>query len=149
MRSKPEILPIPVFGQWRRIRDHAASKGVRIIGDIPIFVALDSADVWQNQSYFQIDLKTSDPIAVAGCPPDYLCTLKLLTIGRMRMTAIPGGSNVLKLALKCTMSCVSTTLEDSIRIGASHTDPNAREGEWVDGSGTALQEGERKFQIAN
>ena len=59
------------FGQWRRIRDHAASKGVRIIGDIPIFVALDSADVWQNQSYFQIDPKTSDPIAVAGCPPDY------------------------------------------------------------------------------
>jgi len=59
------------FGQWRRVRGHAASKGVRIIGDIPIFVALDSADVWRNQSNFQIDAKTSDPIAVAGCPPDY------------------------------------------------------------------------------
>lgn len=59
------------FGQWEGVRQHAASKGIQIIGDIPIFVALDSADVWQNQSFFQIDRKTSDPIAVAGCPPDY------------------------------------------------------------------------------
>ncbi|HCR30865.1 MAG TPA: 4-alpha-glucanotransferase [Opitutae bacterium] len=59
------------FGQWKLVRDHAASRGIRIIGDIPIFVALDSADVWQNQRFFQIDPKTSDPIAVAGCPPDY------------------------------------------------------------------------------
>jgi len=59
------------FGQWERVRQHATGKGIQIIGDIPIFVALDSADAWQNQSLFQIDRKTSDPIAVAGCPPDY------------------------------------------------------------------------------
>ncbi len=59
------------FGQWKRIRDHAQSKDIQIIGDIPIFVALDSADVWQNQKYFQFNPETSEPIAVAGCPPDY------------------------------------------------------------------------------
>ncbi len=59
------------FGQWNAVREYARSKGVQIIGDIPIFVALDSADVWQNQSNFQFKAKTAEPKAVAGCPPDY------------------------------------------------------------------------------
>ncbi len=59
------------FGQWQIVRDYAAERGVQIIGDIPIFVALDSADVWQNPEYFQLDAETKRPLAVAGCPPDY------------------------------------------------------------------------------
>ncbi len=59
------------FGQWNEVRAHAKKRGVQIIGDIPIFVAMDSADVWQNQQFFQFDKKTGKPIAVAGCPPDY------------------------------------------------------------------------------
>jgi len=59
------------YGQWKRIREYAASKNVQIIGDIPIFVALDSADVWQNQQYFQFNPEKAEPLAVAGCPPDY------------------------------------------------------------------------------
>ncbi|EDY82824.1 4-alpha-glucanotransferase [Verrucomicrobiia bacterium DG1235] len=58
-------------GQWQAVRKYAAQKGVQIIGDIPIFVALDSADVWQHPEYFQLDSKTFRPTAVAGCPPDY------------------------------------------------------------------------------
>lgn len=58
-------------GQWQAVRAYANEKGIQIIGDIPIFVALDSADVWQNPEYFQLDPKTFKPIAVAGCPPDY------------------------------------------------------------------------------
>ncbi|MDQ8205332.1 4-alpha-glucanotransferase [Pelagicoccus sp. SDUM812003] len=58
-------------GQWKLVRRYAETHGVSIIGDIPIFVALDSADVWQNPEYFQLDGKTSLPTAVAGCPPDY------------------------------------------------------------------------------
>lgn len=58
-------------GQWQAVRQHANKLGIQIIGDIPIFVALDSADVWQNPEYFQLDPKTFLPIAVAGCPPDY------------------------------------------------------------------------------
>lgn len=58
------------FGQWNRLRRYAASKGVGIIGDVPIFVALDSADTWQNRSVFKLDAQ-GHPLAVAGVPPDY------------------------------------------------------------------------------
>jgi len=58
------------FGQWFRLRSYAAERGVGIIGDIPIFVALDSADTWENRSVFRLD-KQGNPLAVAGVPPDY------------------------------------------------------------------------------
>lgn len=59
------------YGQWDAVRAHAKKRGVEIIGDLPIFVALDSADVWQDPEQFQLDPKTKLPTAVAGCPPDY------------------------------------------------------------------------------
>lgn len=59
------------FTQWQAIRRHASSRGVRIIGDIPIFTALDSADVWASPNLFQLDPATLHPTAVAGVPPDY------------------------------------------------------------------------------
>jgi len=59
------------FGQWGAVQEHAKKRGIQIIGDIPIFVALDSADVWQNPELFQFDSKKRHPKAVAGCPPDY------------------------------------------------------------------------------
>ena len=52
------------------LKRYANEKGVRIIGDIPIFVSMDSADVWGNQHLFQLDTK-GFPTAVAGVPPDY------------------------------------------------------------------------------
>ncbi len=58
------------FGQWERLRRYAAERGVGIIGDVPIFVALDSADTWQNRSVFRLDPQ-GQPLAVAGVPPDY------------------------------------------------------------------------------
>lgn len=59
------------FTQWRQTRSRAAAAGVEIIGDIPIFTALDSADVWAHPRLFQLDPRTSRPTAVAGVPPDY------------------------------------------------------------------------------
>ncbi|HWA08677.1 MAG TPA: 4-alpha-glucanotransferase [Opitutaceae bacterium] len=59
------------FGQWSRVKADAAKRGIGIIGDLPIFVAADSADVWANPSLFELDPRTSLPIAVAGVPPDY------------------------------------------------------------------------------
>ena len=59
------------FGQWNQLRAHAASLGIRIIGDTPIFTAADSADVWANPQLFQLDPTTHRPTAVAGVPPDY------------------------------------------------------------------------------
>jgi 4-alpha-glucanotransferase len=56
--------------QWQKVRAKAKEAGVKILGDIPIFVALDSADAWANPTLFQFD-KERRPTAVAGVPPDY------------------------------------------------------------------------------
>ncbi|MCP1224655.1 4-alpha-glucanotransferase [Sebaldella sp. S0638] len=58
------------FNQWAKIKGYANSKGISIIGDIPIFVAFDSADAWANPEIFLFD-KERKPIDVAGVPPDY------------------------------------------------------------------------------
>ena len=58
------------FRQWEKLRAYAAKLGIGIIGDIPIYVAMDSADVWANPDSFQLDEKNL-PTAVAGVPPDY------------------------------------------------------------------------------
>ena len=55
--------------QWRALRAYANGKGIRIIGDVPIYVPLDSADVWANPGLFQLD-ENCHPRMVAGCPPD-------------------------------------------------------------------------------
>ncbi|MCB9555901.1 MAG: 4-alpha-glucanotransferase [Deltaproteobacteria bacterium] len=56
--------------QWRRLRQYAATAGVSIIGDLPIYVAEDSADVWSRPELFQLDQRRR-PTCVAGVPPDY------------------------------------------------------------------------------
>jgi 4-alpha-glucanotransferase len=58
------------FRQWRRLRTYAAGKGIAIIGDIPIFVGYDSADVWSHRELFLLD-SMGKPTVVAGVPPDY------------------------------------------------------------------------------
>lgn len=55
--------------QWTALRKYAADNGIKIIGDIPIYVPYDSADVWANPSNYQLD-ENLNPIKVAGCPPD-------------------------------------------------------------------------------
>lgn len=56
--------------QWRELREAAADQGVRVVGDIPIFVAMDSADVWANREFFRVDDHGNADV-VAGVPPDY------------------------------------------------------------------------------
>lgn len=58
------------FDQYTRLRRYANSKGIQIIGDMPIYVAADSADVWSNPTLFLLD-KRRNPALVAGVPPDY------------------------------------------------------------------------------
>lgn len=58
------------FKQWEALRTYAHAKGVKILGDMPIYVAMDSADVWANPQCFQLDEKNV-PYEVAGVPPDY------------------------------------------------------------------------------
>lgn len=56
--------------QWQRLRDYAAMRSVEIIGDLPIFVALDSSDTWRNREIFKLHAD-GEPMAYAGVPPDY------------------------------------------------------------------------------
>ncbi len=65
-----KFIQYTVFTQWLDIKQYANQKGIKIIGDIPIYVALDSSDVWSNPSQFQLN-KKNIPCAVAGVPPDY------------------------------------------------------------------------------
>ncbi|MBV5318910.1 MAG: 4-alpha-glucanotransferase [Desulfobulbaceae bacterium] len=59
------------FSQWQQLRCYANGLGIQLIGDLPIYVALDSVDVWANQQIFQLDAKRCEPALVAGVPPDY------------------------------------------------------------------------------
>ena len=61
------------FRQWTRLRKYANDKGIQIMGDIPIFVAFDSSDVWANPELFFLD-ESSNPTVVAGVPPDLFST---------------------------------------------------------------------------
>ena len=58
------------FRQWAALRDFAHAHGVSLIGDLPIYVSLDSADVWSERQFFRLDEK-GYPVEVAGVPPDY------------------------------------------------------------------------------
>ena len=58
------------FKQWTRLKNYANAQGIKIIGDVPIFISLDSADVWCNPQEFKLDSDGS-PKVVAGVPPDY------------------------------------------------------------------------------
>lgn len=64
-----EFLQFKFFEQWRKLKDYANDNGVSIIGDIPIYVALDSAEVWVYPDLFDLNEELL-PCAVAGCPPD-------------------------------------------------------------------------------
>lgn len=64
-----EFLQFEFEKQWKALKAYANKKGIEIIGDIPIYVAADSADVWANPKLFDLD-KSCMPIHIAGCPPD-------------------------------------------------------------------------------
>ena len=65
-----KFIQFEFFSQWNDIKKYANDKGVKIIGDLPIYVAYDSADVWANKELFELDKKGA-PTSVAGVPPDF------------------------------------------------------------------------------
>jgi 4-alpha-glucanotransferase len=68
--GKIQFLQFIGMFQWQKMRDYCRNRGIRIIGDIPMYVDYDSADVWQNPEYFKLD-PDLQPTVVAGVPPDY------------------------------------------------------------------------------
>ena len=65
-----EFTQYEFFRQWQKVREYASKKQIEIIGDLPMYVALESSDVWANRDLFDLDEK-GKPNSVAGVPPDY------------------------------------------------------------------------------
>ncbi|MGD0094969.1 MAG: 4-alpha-glucanotransferase [Terracidiphilus sp.] len=68
--AEEQVLQFAFSLQWNKLREAAAGHGIRIMGDLPIFVNMDSADVWVHPELFELD-EELQPIRVAGVPPDY------------------------------------------------------------------------------
>jgi 4-alpha-glucanotransferase len=68
--GREQFLQFIIQSQWQALRTSCAQKGIRIIGDMPIYVDYDSADVWTHPELFRLD-KVLKPVVVAGVPPDY------------------------------------------------------------------------------
>jgi 4-alpha-glucanotransferase len=68
--DRARFLQFAFFEQWRALHSYCSSKGVKIIGDVAIFVSYDSADVWTHPDTFRLDANTLEPECVAGVPPD-------------------------------------------------------------------------------
>ena len=91
------------FRQWGKLRERARNRKIKIIGDIPIFVADDSADVWANPELFHLDLQ-GRPKVQAGVRPDYYSPTGSFgvihwTIGSStRRRILPGGSHAFMLS---------------------------------------------------
>lgn len=64
-----KFIQFKFYEQWDKLKKYANEQDIKIIGDIPIYVALDSSDVWKNPDQFMLD-ETRHPVNVAGCPPD-------------------------------------------------------------------------------
>jgi 4-alpha-glucanotransferase len=134
------------FSQWERLKRYANQRGVRIIGDIPIFVAYDSADVWTNRAVFALD-EDGRPTAVAGVPPDYFSATGQLwgnPLYRWDVLAQQGYRWWIE-RFRAALSLVDIVRIDHFRGFAAYWEVPASEktavnGRWVSGPGLALFE---------
>jgi 4-alpha-glucanotransferase len=132
------------FRQWRTVSDYAHHKGIKIIGDAPIFVAYDSADVWSNPELFYLN-EEGLPTVVAGVPPDYFSPTGQLWGNPLynwnvhKETGYAWWTNRLKNVLKI----VDIVRLDHFRGFAGYWEipfgmPTAEIGKWVSGPGPDL-----------
>jgi 4-alpha-glucanotransferase len=138
------------FKQWRAVKAYAASKGVKLIGDVPIFVAIDSVDVWAHPNLFLLDDERR-PTVVAGVPPDYFAAT-----GQLWGNPLYDWDELEKTGYAWWIARVKATLGmvDLIRLdhfrgfeAAWHIPagmPTAQVGEWVPGPGVKFFEALRK-----
>ena len=132
------------FDQWTRLRQYCHDKGARIIGDIPIFVAHDSADVWANPKQFLLN-EDGRPKVVAGVPPDYFSKTgqlwgnPLYDWGRMKRDGFKWWID----RVRATLSLVDIIRIDHFRGFAAYWeipggDETAERGRWVFAPGREL-----------
>lgn len=132
------------FEQWFKLKEYANEKGIEIIGDIPIYVALDSADLWANPKEFLVD-ENLNPSFVAGCPPDafssdgQLWGNPLYNWDVMKQNGFKWWKKRMRFALKL----YDVVRIDHFRAFAGYysipaKDKTARNGRWVKGPGIEL-----------
>jgi len=130
--------------QWQGLRAYAHAHGVRLLGDVPFYVAPDSAEVWTHRAQFQLDA-AGLPRAVAGVPPDYFSELgqlwgnPLYDWSRMRKD----GFEFWRARVRCQLERVDVLRIDHFRALAAHWAvpagaPDARGGAWHRTPGRAL-----------
>ncbi len=132
------------FKQWRALREYTRENGIRIIGDAPIFVAYDSADVWAHPELFYLD-KKGQPTVVAGVPPDYFSKTGQLwgnPLYRWDLHKVTGYSWWLD-RLSAILQMVDVIRLDHFRGFAAYWEipfgkPTAEVGRWVQGPGADL-----------
>jgi 4-alpha-glucanotransferase len=132
------------FRQWAKLKKYANSKGIKIIGDIPIFVSMDSADTWANPDLFYLD-KNMKPTVVAGVPPDFFSPTGQLWGNPLYRWDIHQSTDY-----RWWVSRVKSTLEQVDIIRFDHfrgfagywevkaNQPTAEKGKWVKGPGIQL-----------
>ncbi|MBQ2964198.1 MAG: 4-alpha-glucanotransferase [Clostridia bacterium] len=136
-----QFIQYEFFTQWAEIKKYANDKGIKIIGDIPIYVSFDSCDVWANKEQFLLD-KDNVPACVAGVPPDYFAEE-----GQLWGKPIYDWAKMEKDSFKWWRARLSHNLEmfDAVRIdhfrgiesywSVDGKATTAKDGRWVKGPG--------------
>jgi len=132
------------FRQWKALRVYAKEKGVQIIGDIPIFVSYDSADVWAHPTLFHLE-EDGKPTAVAGVPPDYFSLTGQMWGNPLYKWEVHRASGYAWWLerLQATLNLVDILRIDHFRGFAGYWEipagnPTAEIGRWVKGPGEDL-----------
>ncbi|MEY2833448.1 MAG: hypothetical protein RLZZ574_2707 [Cyanobacteriota bacterium] len=130
------------FDQWQNLKQHANEKGIQLFGDIPIYVAHDSVDVWAHRNIFQLDPDTGEAALMAGVPPDYFSET-----GQLWGNPVYNWQELEKTDFKWWIRRVEAILEyvDIIRIdhfrgfqaywAVPHGETTAMNGTWLDAPG--------------
>lgn len=130
------------FDQWQNLKQHANEKGIQLFGDIPIYVAHDSVDVWAHRHIFQLDSDTGEAALMAGVPPDYFSET-----GQLWGNPVYNWQELEKTDFKWWIRRVEAILEyvDIIRIdhfrgfqaywAVPHGETTAMNGTWLDAPG--------------
>src|SRR5262249_28870482 len=133
-----------VFRQGKYLKGYANGKGIRLIGDVPIFVASDSADVWANSELFHLD-PNRRPLVVAGVPPDYFsATGQLWGNPLYNWDASRRSGHLWWIArMRATLEQVDLVRIDHFRGFEAYWEipaaaPTAQAGRWVKGPGSEL-----------
>ncbi len=130
--------------QWASLRNHAQVKGIRLIGDLPIFVAHDSADVWAHQHEYSLD-EAGQPTVIAGVPPDYFSPTGQRWGNPLYRWAVKkaGGYHWWIERIRALLRLVDSIRIDHFRGFEAYweipaSEPTAIKGRWVEGPGAPL-----------